>query len=73
VRLRRRRARTADDEITAAREATEESASQAASDVEAQQQRLDWERRVLTPAFRRLHERNHVADAIVKIIESSEK
>jgi hypothetical protein len=71
MRLQRRRERVASDEVKAAREETEKSTQQADADVEAQLRHLEEERRTLTPAFRQLREKNHVADALIEIIESS--
>jgi hypothetical protein len=60
-------------EIAQARVVTAQSARQAAADLTSQEQKLDWERSVLAPAIRKLHQKNHVADAIIQLIESSRK
>lgn len=38
-----------------------------------QAQKLKWERTVVAPVFRQLHDKNHVADAIIQLIEDSRK
>jgi len=49
------------------------SARRAIADLEAQRRHLEEERQTVTPVFKALREKNHVAEALIKIIESSEK
>jgi hypothetical protein len=60
-------------EIERARAETERSARQSEADLMNQAQKLKWERTVVAPVFRQLHDKNHVADAIIQLIEDSRK
>ena len=62
-----------DDEIEAARAATDASIRTADEDVAIQKERLTEERESIIPMIQRLREQNHVADAIVHVIEVSRK
>lgn len=57
------------EEIEAAKQAAEESAEEAQNDVEIQRKRLDEERSTIIPMIRQMHSQNHVADAIIRVIE----
>ncbi len=68
------RHRTHDEkEIRAATVATEKSAQEADEDVAIQRGRLAEERESIIPVLKRLHEQNHVADALIYVIETSRK
>lgn len=56
-------------ELAQAKTAADQSTQQANEDLKAQSDQLHWERTVIVPEFRRLREKNHVASAIIKLIE----
>jgi len=69
----RKHRRDTEAEIKVARRAAEESAETAASDVATQRERLAEEHATIVPTIRQLHDQNHVAEALVKIIEGARR
>jgi hypothetical protein len=61
------------EEIEAAKTATEESASTASKDLETQRSRLNEERKTIVPMLRRLHDQNHVAEALIRVLETGRR
>jgi hypothetical protein len=72
-RHRRRQCTEGEGEIEAAKMATEESARAADEDIAVQQVKLAEERESIMPLIKRLHDQNHVADALIHVIETSRK
>lgn len=72
MRFRRHRQYT-QTEIRVAKRAAEESAEAAEIDVNTQRERLNEERATIVPTIRQLHDQNHVAQALMKIIEGAHR
>ena len=68
MKFRKRHVHT-EEEIKAAAEATEKSAKMADEDLVNQRHQLEEERKTVTPTIKRLHDNNHVAEALIKLIE----